>query len=89
MPRVAALIREGRAPEGLRMASALGLGDSEVEVVLLGSSLPHGDEIALHLDSLEIDEVPVLATFEDPRVQTITWQEIIARLEGYDHIITF
>lgn len=89
MPLVCALIREGRAPEGLRMASALSLGDNEVEVLILGTSLPYGDELAMHLDSLEIEEIPIFAPFEDPRVQTITWGELAKRLETYDHVITF
>lgn len=89
MPFVGALLREGRAAEGLRMASALGLGDNAVEVVILGSSLPNGDEIAMHLDSLDIEEVPVLGTFDDPRVRKVTWEELRERLEAYDHVITF
>ena len=89
MPLVCALIREGRAHEGLRMASALSLGDNEVEVLILGTSLPYGDELAMHLDSLDIEEIPIFAPFEDSRVQTITWDELSKRLEIYDHVITF
>lgn len=89
MPRVGALIRAGREAEGLRMASALGLGDNDVEVLILGASLAHETEINMHLDSLDIEEVPVLALFEDPRVQCVTWRELTERLEDYDHVVTF
>lgn len=71
------------------MASALALCDNEVEVTILGSTLAESADIEIHLDSLDIEEIPVRATFEDPRVETVTWQDIAQSLEAYDHVLTF
>lgn len=88
-PFVGVVILPERAEEGLRMASALPLGDNDVEVIILGSKLPDTDEVAVHLDSLEMEEVRVRATFDDPRV-TMTSSEELRLLWGeYDHVVTF
>lgn len=71
------------------MASALPLCDNAVEVILTGGQLPDTDEVAIHLDTLGISEAPVLAAFSDPRVTTLPLSELAARLQGYDHVITF
>ncbi len=88
-PLVGVLVREQRATEGLRMASALSLGDNDVEVILTGSSLSQDEEVDLHLDSLDLEEVAVFATFADPRVEQTQWSELARRIVGYDHVITF
>ena len=88
-PFVGVIVQSDRAEEGLRMASALALGDNEVEVIVTGPSLPDNDEIALHLDSLELEEIRVMCPFEDPRMETLTWAELSSRLEEYDHVLTF
>lgn len=88
-PLVGVLIGPERIEEGLRMASALPLAENEVEVVLLGAALGDNAEIATHLDSLELEEVAVLAVFRDPRVETLSWQELKERIAGYDHVLSF
>lgn len=71
------------------MASALPLADSEVEVIVTGSSLPRNEEVATHLETLADFEVNVLAPFDDPRVMPLDTSDLAARLGGYDHVITF
>lgn len=88
-PFVGVIVQADRAEEGLRMASALALGDNEVEVIVTGPSLLDNDEIALHLDSLELEEIRVMCPFEDPRMETLGWADLAARLEEYDHVLTF
>lgn len=88
-PFVGVVVRDRRATEGLRMASALSLGDNDVEVILTGAALAEDEEIDLHLDSLDLEEVAVLATFADPRVEQVDWEELAARIAGYDHVVTF
>lgn len=88
-PRVGVLVRPDRVEEGLRMASALPLADSVVEVILTGTSLPATDAVATHLESLADFDATVLATFEDPRVDRLQAAELAARLGGYEHVITF
>jgi hypothetical protein len=71
------------------MAGALPLSDIAAEVILTADHLPDTDEIAIHLDTLDLSEIPVFATFTDPRVTTTTVDELAAKLAGYDHVITF
>lgn len=87
--QVVVLVGPQRIEEGLRMASALPLADNEVVVVLTGEALPVSEEIATHLDTLELTEVPVLATFADPRVTTMDRREIAGRIRSCDHVLTF
>ncbi|MDA8392586.1 MAG: hypothetical protein M0Z87_07260 [Actinomycetota bacterium] len=88
-PFVGVIVQPDRAEEGLRMASALALGDNDVEVIVTGPALPDNDEIALHLDSLELEEIRVMCPFEDGRLETLSWAELASRLEEYDHVLTF
>ena len=87
--RVGVVVGPQRVTEGLRMASALALCDNEVDVVLTGESLADSDEIALHLDSLDLAEIPVSAAFDDPRVETMNWTALRRRLEECEHVITY
>ena len=89
MPYVGVIVRNGRVEEGLRMASALALCDNEVEVLVVADALPDNDEVALHLDSLDLEEIPVIAPFEDDRTEFATWEELSDKLKGYDHVLTF
>lgn len=88
-PSVGVLARPRRIAEALRMASALPLSDLAPEVILTADHLPDTDEVALHLDTLDLSDVPVFAMFTDPRVTTVTAGELAAKLAGYDHVITF
>lgn len=87
--RVGVLVRPGREAEGLRMSAALTLADDEIEVLLVGASLPETPEVALQLDTLAMVEVRVLGCFTDPRVETITSAELGDRLARYDDVLTF
>lgn len=71
------------------MASALPLADSEVDVFLLGDRLSHTEAVDTHLETLREFECGVMASFADPRVETVTTTEMAARLTDYDHVITF
>lgn len=86
---MAVLVRPDRVAEGLRTAAALPLADNEVDVVLLGSDLPETPEVALGLENLELSDIPVLGCFSDPRVDTVTAEELARRLGEYDHVLTF
>lgn len=88
-PRVGVLARPRRVAEALRMASALPLSDLTPEVILTADHLPDTEEVAIHLDTLDLSEVPVFAAFTDPRVTTLAASELAAKLAGYDHVITF
>jgi hypothetical protein len=88
-PRVGVLIGPSRLEEGLRMASALPLADSEVEIILTGPRLGGSDEIATHIETIQDFEIPVLARFQDERVTTATTEEIARRLTEYDHVLSF
>lgn len=87
--RVGVLARPDRVAEALRTAAALPLTDNAVEVILLGDDLPHTAEIVLAVDTLELSEVPLLAAFRDPRVDTRPLAELAGRLRRYEHVITF
>lgn len=87
--RVGVLVRQNRVAEGLRTAAALPLTDNDVEVILIGNCLPDTPEVALGLDTLDLSDVPVFATFSDSRVSTAEPAELAQRLVGYDHVITF
>ncbi len=87
--RVGILIRDERTNEGLRMSGALTLCDDYVEVFLFGHELEVSEEVAIHLDTLEMCEIPIFASFNDDRVQELSLTELSKRLLTYDTIITF
>lgn len=71
------------------MSGALTLCDDIVEVLILSADLKNNAEIALHLDTLELCEIPIYACFEDSRLTTITQNEMSKRLIDYDAVVTF
>ncbi len=86
---VAVLVRPERIVEGLRTAGALPLSDNEIEVILLADSLPDTEDIALQLDTLDLSDIPLLATFVDPRVSTVPAADLADRLRRYKHVLSF
>jgi hypothetical protein len=88
-PQVLVLVTEKRVEEGLRMASALPLCDTRVDVYLLGRALPETQGIASHLETLTEFGAGVLAPFHDPRVKTIASREMAVQLTRYDHVLTY
>jgi len=87
--KVAVMVRD-RQGEALRMSLGLILADDEVTVINVGAPIERNDDNNLSIESLDMMDCILYSVNEaDEGFQTITMQDIPAKLVEYDHVIPY
>lgn len=87
--KVAVMVRD-RQGEALRMSLGLVLADDEVTVINVGAPIERNDDNNLNIESLDMMDCILYSVNEvDEGFQTITMQDIPAKLVEYDHVIPY
>jgi len=87
--KIAVMVRD-RQGEALRMSLGLVLADDEVTVINVGSPIERNDDNNLSIESLEMMDCILFSVNEvDEGFQSITMQDIPAKLLDYDHVVPY
>jgi len=87
--KIAVMVRD-RQGEALRMSLGLVLVDDEVTVINVGSPIERNDDNNLSIESLEMMDCILFSVNEvDEGFQSITMQDIPAKLLDYDHVVPY
>lgn len=85
-----AVIMQDRQDEALRMALGLTLEGDEISVINVGGTVAQNDDNEMNISALgEFDAKLMSVNEADGDFQTITMQEIPAKLTEYDHILPY
>lgn len=85
-----AVIMQERADEALRMALGLTLEGDEISVINVGNAVPASDDNETNIMALgEFDAKLISVNEADGDFETITMQELPAKLAEYDHVLPY
>ncbi len=89
-PKKIAVVVQDRQDEALRMAVGLTLADDHITVINVGDPIESNEGNDLNVETLDMMECDRLSINEaDEGFETITMQELPAKLLEFDHVLPY